>query len=439
MGSTKVLLNITSEDSLQEAIQALKQQPRQTEIKHIELWINVSQPGLMESSVEFLIEALHREAASGLIRIEEVRFRGGIYHRDGVDQNTVIRLCNAMAVQPHLETLHCSGGRSGMQYLAPFLSQAKHIRKCSCFFSIFEGNQQDFSDFAQALHSHPSLPEINFVRCEIPTEQRTNHNITAVLTALSTIPNLTGLQLSGFVPPESETEPNPGLLALICNSNLQKFTLSIRDPVSSHSIISATSIPLCTSQTIRQLSLQTDLSHECMLQLSNIVKENRTLEKLRVGVFRFDSDGPFTLLIDALAENSTLLEVCFRTCCWYKTPFSPGIQDAFVSLIATKNFTIHKLQFSHDPTNGRLDLVSSHTEKLIRLYTKLNRMGRKQVWQNTAATKKDWVDMLVAAEGEPRVIHSLLSKNPSVLFCTACGGETSATAVLGRPLGDNGV
>ena len=354
---------------------------------------------------EKFIEALLSASTTG-IKITNVHLAGPFWRY--MDEDVVHRLCDALAALPHLTDLVCQW-KFPIKYVTRIMSRAKAIRRLEVRHFTFQSTPEEVSDFSRALRTHSSLSDLNLGGI-FPT---------SALNALASIPNLGALDLWNFDhPPEglsSQSATCAALGELIFYPKLQSLKLP-----SGPFPISSVSTRLCQSRSIQDLSLSV-FSPEDMQHLANIVKENQMLKVLRIFI-RHDQHATLLVFINALKGNSTLSDVFIQPLFHIGATksFSREVQYGLVSMLETSNFTLRKLKIAKPL------LDCERTNASLQHLIKLNSLGWKNLVQDRRATRNDWVAKLVAAERDPSIIYSLLSKNPSALVDSR--GNCSCTA-----------
>lgn len=118
-------------------------------------------------------------------------------------------------------------------------------------------------------------------------------------------------------------------------------------------------------------------------------------------------------IVRALTENRRLKSLTV----------SPGGLDsahrAFASLVTEKNLTLEHLSY-YSTYDGADEKVNEEIE----YYLKLNRLGRKDVLGNPDATRAQWVEKLIALNGDVGALFYFLSMNPAL--CNAFAVEHEA-------------
>jgi len=389
--------------SLDTATKTLKQHKAASD--PILLFFSLGHWDLKITMFEKFTEALLSASTTG-VKISGVSLTCSLLNH--LDEDVMHRLCDAFAALPYLTDLRCHW-EFPIKYVTRIMSRAKTIRHLEFSCCKFQATPEEVADFSRALNAHFSLTGLTLGSlCTLPAW---------ALKALSSIPNLGALDLWNF--DRYDGLVSAALGKLIVYSKLQCLKLPrLGFPISS------VSTRLCQSRNIQDLSLSV-CSPEDMQHLANIVKENETLTVLRIFICR-DWHAPLLGFIKALKGNSTLSEVFIQTFMRSEAnmSFSREDQDALVSMLETSNFTLRKLEI--DESLIDCERTNASLQHLI----KLNSLGWKNLLQDRRATKNDWVAKLVAAESDPSIIYSLLSKNPSALFDTS--GHSRGTASPAR-------
>jgi hypothetical protein len=329
---------------------------------------------------------------------------------------TMQRACSMIASIPTLRTLSWRGegtGPTSMEYIAKAMINARRTVRLNLWGFVFVGTFKDFFDFAVALYKHPTLKEISIASCTLEDAVCTNVNVDPILMALATVPNLTDLALSGFVPSGKahSLRASNTIRDLCAHPNLR--SLDLLDTRGRGLLVASKAIQISR---ITTLCVDTSLLAEEIYQLGCIIRYSKTIQDLHVYLDSFKSDDSLHLLIQALNKNRgpRRLEFIFQEPDKY---FSEGIQTALVDMLENHNFKLHFLSFR---LSSSLDVRNVQTESIIEYYLCLNRLGRNHLLRNSSATSnEDWISTLESAGRSLDLIYYFLSQNPSL--CGACG------------------
>jgi hypothetical protein len=412
---TVTIVDIKDTTSLRSALRVLRQ--RETQATGVRLTLdlatgNRSDPVFLES----LFDVLQITTCN----IEEARVTLPRSNDEtSVNRWTMLRLCSIIGGIPALRTLSLCGegtGPTSIDYIVKTMKKATRIVSLNFWGFDFVGRTKDFFDFAVALYKHPTLKEISIATCTLEDALCTSVNVYPILLAIASVPNLTDLTLSGFIPSGktgSLTVSTP-LHDLCAHPNLR--SLDLADTRGRGLLLASNAIQ---SSRITTLCVDTSLLTEEVYRIGCIIRYNKTIQALHLYLDSFESDDSLHLLIQALNENRCLTRLHFV---FQKRDsfFSHDIQTALVDMLENHNYTLCFLSFI---LSSSLEFRNEHTESMIYYYLTLNRLGRNHLLRNSNTSTEDWISTLESARGNLDAIYYFVSKHPS--FCGACD-ETKA-------------
>ena len=354
--------------------------------------------------------------------IEEVRYTfdsrfwaqansANYYHGPKLEK----RVYGSIGCLPHLISLHWDGSGEYdpdcQSQLAGALEGARNLVRLRCADIAFLVDDYRFDAFLMELQNHPMLSEITFADCFMSTQvlRVSERKWKAFFDALSSIQNLRKLTLCFLAPFDPSYLPSTRAFTSLCaHPKLEILDIS---GLGSHVILSARQ-GLRRSNSLKDLTISTQLQGAELLLLGAIVRTQKSLRKLIINVQNYEDDHPMIYLISALEVNSTLTDMKFQ---FYDGTlfFSNGIQDAMVALLEKRNYTLLSITFDLPLCP---EVRNLQTEDMLEYYLCLNRFGRKTILENLTNTHREpWLATLICSSKSLEALYYFLSLNPSMV------------------------
>jgi hypothetical protein len=392
-----VILNVECIDSLLSAIQVLQLRDECSSFVVLRIdqrtWFrHEDYGGFADDMLEDLATAL--ETSRKCIKYVSIRAVSNVAAR-----GSVVRL---LAVIGQIRTLrklhwHASGlttGDCGVKHLSRVLERARFLRDLQCSRVRFSGTKEEIDEFADAITHSTHLESFELHKCNIDDTY-----VETVLTMISQLPKLENLQLS--------------FGASLLQRFKKKSNLTVIDIASTGGVgLVAASIALTACKRCRVLTIASNLlKAECTV-LGQLIQALPSLKWLDIHIDTFNDDVHLVTLVNALKENSTMTTLSFWSVIrGQDISLSKDIQQLFVSLLETSNFTLTSLSFvwlGIDPV----------LKRNINWFQKLNGLiDRKELLRDANATKQTWIEALESSNKDVSCLFYILSSNP--MLCSS--------------------
>lgn len=356
-------------------------------------------------------------------------------------QSTLVPLTITLSKLPNLvhASLDYTDGRvsdhdenMSVGLLTPLLVGSRQLKMICSRDISFRGTEEDFCLLAEAMKGHPELRCLHFADCRVlvgdsDQSPAVASSIAKVLGAISTLPNLMELELSGWLtslkkgPSRSKDITTIGKHMQAIGSHPKLQSLTLPEGLRLSKIYNKTVAAVESSNSILHLSLKADKSASQLL--TNLLTKNTSIHRLHFGVVSGGSDSYLAPILASLKDNKTISKLGLSRLDKRKSVPSKEVQDTLVSILETENHTLNEITFySWKNTNWQM-----------KIYLVLNRLGCKNLLNNPNAKKLEWVQALILGSKDLNVLFYLLSFNPAICGQNIATNHGPLAAVPMRP------
>lgn len=343
------------------------------------------------------------------------------YHEN---KRLMTRFFKVLGRIPSLTTLWWSQTRKNMRLkgLARIVSAARRLKKLKCDGSIFVGQTHDFERFAAAIREHPTLEVLSFAECSLASSNQTFNCIYPILASIPTIPNLSSLSLSCWLPSRRAIQMSTGANSLALLSAVSRACSHPRLTWLSIDNSKCHSVCLLAVQTalgeagcgVRTLALENDLQHDDCDFLSGLLSCNKSLQSLSVLMDGSNSglvDRKMLQIFGAIQDNSTLQSLTFHGC----KDYIPGaaVQLTILSMLQQRNRSLTEIDFNpyddHEKTKEWAFLAE------MEVYLMWNKRGWTTQLEDPNMCSKTVMGLIQSASSSVGSLYFLMSKNPTLI------------------------
>lgn len=415
----------------------------------------ITEPQLSVQRINWFLSKLQKTR----VRIQKVQLFFGFLKLFPTSRDSELlatRFLGVIRSLPCLKEFECVGDwrlgddtspGTSPRYLTFVLSEARALKRFSCWFYQINDTPQELGEFANALRGHPTLEDFAFRGCSLAPTCRSATYIDPVLFALRSVPNLTAVDPCFFGSLEGDDD-HPSRFATtisavkeICgHPKITKLFLLDFPVLSSRSHLEAVLEAKTNLQELK-IELHMEDDHEYS-RLILILEQCIAIECLEVALKRLPLDeqriskstakqkqqGNFIQIIRALRHNTNLSQLIFLPGGIYlpggiSHPYElvPTSQaDHEICAMLQDNTTLVDLDFDDHPARQ----VEWFPQK--NFWLQLNRYGRKELLRSTSSTTANttsnknhadddaWISILAKASNDVPALYYFLSLNPGL-------------------------
>jgi hypothetical protein len=407
----------------------------------------LNDPGFVELSLERLGDNFDIDeflfALQNNYTVKHVCFTGAFVRELTNDQ--WLKMLEGVGHLKKLEQLQIWCSTIPVDVFAHLLHKALKLRVVFFFHVRLDGSQQDFTQFSDAIHYHPSLSEFRFggidavvetisfdcvlealgraekmqvVTVQLMNGNRQNRFTGDALATLMSSKSITCLYLTRLGLGHDHYQAIA--TALTTNGNLRILDLFANDVQNDQllQIVNSLSVNEGLEMVVLPGLNDLDFNDACSMAISDMIKINTSLASLYMPCSKFTDIG-LVHLSESLSINTTLKKVEIAV----SNKIGQQGMDALTDMLV-KNYELERLV---------VDSNEKSIKSKIEYYMRLNAVGRGQLISSGQANRVEWVNMLVSVRDDLDCLFYFVSMNPTLCqFANTSGADVIVTEEFKR-------